>query len=112
MQALERHGWPGNVRELRNVVERAMLLTESPSLTLADFQALSPGSAPASAADGFRLPPSGVNFEELEKELVAQALQRCDGNQTRAAQLLGMNRDQIRYRMEKFGIVRESAADA
>ncbi len=112
MQALERHGWPGNVRELRNAVERGMLLAEGSTLTLDDFQTLAPSSAPASAADGFKLPPSGVNIEELERELVSQALQRCGGNQTRAAQLLGMNRDQIRYRMEKFGIGRDSAADA
>jgi DNA-binding protein Fis len=50
------------------------------------------------------LPAAGVDFEQVEKELVKQALARTGGNQTRAATLLGMNRDQIRYRIEKFGL--------
>ena len=54
----------------------------------------------------FELPPSGVNLDALEQSLVAQALDRCGGNQTRAAALLGMNRDQIRYRIEKYGLLR------
>jgi DNA-binding NtrC family response regulator len=110
VQALERHAWPGNVRELRNAVERAMLLCDGATLTLDDFQILGAmTSSPTAAAETFRLPPSGVKFEELERELVAQALQRCGGNQTRAAALLGMNRDQIRYRIEKFGLGKEDA---
>jgi DNA-binding NtrC family response regulator len=65
--------------------------------------------SPAAAAHGdaaFRLPAEGVNLEALEQSLVVQALERCGGNQTRAAALLGMNRDQIRYRVEKFGLAR------
>ena len=50
-----------------------------------------------------------MNFEALEKGLVLQALERAEGNQTKAAQLLGMSRDQIRYRLEKFGIGRAVA---
>jgi DNA-binding protein Fis len=52
----------------------------------------------------FQLPPEGVNLEEVERQLVVQALQRSGGNQTQAGQLLGINRDQVRYRIEKFGI--------
>jgi DNA-binding NtrC family response regulator len=99
---LQRYGWPGNVRELRNVVERAMLLAEGPRLEARDFPALGAAQAPA---DQFELPPKGVDFEQLERSLVLQALRRCGGNQTRAAALLGLNRDQIRYRIEKFGLV-------
>ena len=98
---LERYGWPGNVRELRNVVERAMLLSESPRLEPKDFPALS--TTPGSAED-FELPAKGVNLDELERSLVVQALRRSGGNQTKAATLLGLNRDQIRYRIEKFGL--------
>ena len=61
--------------------------------------------------DGFRLPPGGVNFEQLEKDLVIQALEREAGNQTRAAALLGMNRDQIRYRIEKFGLAKAKPSE-
>ena len=53
---------------------------------------------------GFRLPASGLDLHDLEVELVIQALERTGGNQTRAAALLGLNRDQIRYRMAKFGL--------
>jgi DNA-binding NtrC family response regulator len=98
---LQSYGWPGNVRELRNVVERAMLLAEGPRLDERDFGALKGG---AGSADGFELPTAGVNFDEVERSLVVQALKRAGGNQTRAAALLGMNRDQIRYRIEKFGL--------
>jgi DNA-binding NtrC family response regulator len=102
LRALEAYAWPGNVRELRNAVERAMLLSDGPLLEPDDFMMIQP--AAAAAAEEFKLPPSGVDFEQLEKELVIQALQRSQGNQTRAAALLGMNRDQIRYRIEKFAL--------
>jgi two-component system response regulator AtoC len=99
---LATYGWPGNVRELRNVVERAMLGAQGPSLQVDDFGVLrTPGTA---GTDGFRLPASGTNLAELERSLVMQALRRAGGNQTRAAALVGMNRDQIRYRIEKFGL--------
>ena len=98
---LTAYGWPGNVRELRNVVERAMLLAEGDRLEVGDFGALKTGIA---AGDPFDLPAGGVDLEDLERSLVTQALRRAGGNQTKAAALLGMNRDQIRYRIEKFGL--------
>jgi len=101
LAALAAYGWPGNVRELRNAVERAMILAAGERLTLADFPNL---GASKPVTNGFRLPAEGVQFEELERDLVIQALERTGGNQTRAAALLGMNRDQIRYRIEKFGL--------
>ena len=52
----------------------------------------------------FRLPPGGLNLDDIEKELVIQALERTNGNQTHAGDLLGINRDQVRYRIEKFGL--------
>jgi two-component system response regulator AtoC len=97
---LQQYGWPGNVRELRNVIERAMLLTEGDRLEARDFTSLTIGTA--AAGDGFELPAGGVDLEQLERNLVVQALRRSGGNQTRAAALLGLNRDQIRYRIEKF----------
>ena len=98
---LQRYGWPGNVRELRNVIERAMLLSDGNRLEPRDFAVL---NATPSAPDDFELPASGVVLEELERSMVMQALKRCNGNQTRAAALLGLNRDQIRYRVEKFSL--------
>jgi two-component system response regulator AtoC len=98
---LRRYGWPGNVRELRNVVERAMLLATADRLEPGDFDAL---TTTRPAGDLFDLPAAGVSLEELERSLVVQALKRAGGNQTKAAALLGLNRDQIRYRIEKFGL--------
>jgi len=60
-------------------------------------------TAPMSATQ-FKLPPEGVRLEEIERQLLVQALERAGGNQTRAAELLGITRDQVRYRIEKFGI--------
>ena len=101
MAMLKRYGWPGNVRELRNVVERAMLLAEHPELDASDFGIL---ASRLGSGELFDLPAAGVNLDELERSLVTQALRRTGGNQTKAAALLGMNRDQIRYRIEKFGL--------
>ena len=98
---LRKYGWPGNVREMRNVVERAMLLAEGPRLDVHDFGAL---TTTVASGDPFALPAGGVELEALERSLVAQALRRAGGNQTKAAALLGLNRDQIRYRIEKFGL--------
>ena len=98
---LQAYGWPGNVRELRNVIERAMLLSDGDRLDARDFSAMSTGLA---GAEHFELPASGVDLDTLERSLVLQALRRCGGNQTRAGGLLGLNRDQIRYRIEKFGL--------
>ncbi|MEP7117939.1 MAG: sigma-54 dependent transcriptional regulator [Acidobacteriota bacterium] len=101
LRTLESYAWPGNVRELRNAVERAMLLADGDQLGSEHFSML-PATTPVTP--GFSLPPDGVNLETLERGLLVQALQRAQGNQTQAAQLLGMNRDQIRYRLEKFGL--------
>jgi len=98
---LSTYAWPGNVRELRNVVERAMLLADGSRLEVQDFSALERGPA---AENPFELPAGGVALEDLERSLVMQALKRANGNQTKAAALLGLNRDQIRYRIEKFGL--------
>ena len=97
---LEQYGWPGNIRELRNVIERAMLLVEHDWLTPEDFSALPRGTR----ATTFKLPPEGLNLEEVERDLLLQALDRTDWNQTHAGRLLGINRDQVRYRIEKFGL--------
>ena len=104
---LQSYGWPGNVRELRNVIERAMLLSDGDRLDARDFSAMAKA---VSAGNEFELPATGVDLEQLERSLLIQALHRCHGNQTRAGGLLGLNRDQIRYRIEKFGLTPQQEA--
>ena len=102
LKALRAYRWPGNVRELANVMERAVLLAEGAVLEPHDL-ALLPAEAPA---PGFRatFPPEGIVWAELEKSLIEQALAQAGGNQVRAANLLGLSRDVLRYRIEKYGL--------
>jgi DNA-binding NtrC family response regulator len=95
---LQQYRWPGNIRELRNAIERAMLLSEREWLTPDDFSVMTGNALQA----GFGLPANGVDLEEVEKDLLVQALERARGNQTHAGSLLGISRDQVRYRIEKF----------
>jgi transcriptional regulator with GAF, ATPase, and Fis domain len=96
---LERYPWPGNIRELRNAVERAVLLTEGSRLQVEDFSML---TAAGEGGGGLGLPPEGLSFEDLERDLVRAALERTGWNKTRAARLLGMDRDWLRYRIERY----------
>jgi len=117
--ALLGYAWPGNVRELRNVVEEAVLLAQEAVIApqqlsfCASLGALHPAEpAPALVAD---IPEAGINLEEVERGLVLQALQKTGWNVTRAARLLGLTRDTLRYRMEKFSLAapaRPAAAGA
>ncbi|MEP7341685.1 MAG: sigma-54 dependent transcriptional regulator [Acidobacteriota bacterium] len=115
-EIFRRYAWPGNVRELRNVIERVMILEDSNSITTAwlprglikeeRLVSIAPVAAappPAeTAASLFRLPDSGINLEQIELSLVRQAMEYSQGNQTRAAELLAISRDQLRYRLKKI----------
>jgi DNA-binding NtrC family response regulator len=105
-EALCRYAWPGNVRELRNVIEHIVLLSQHETIEPAhlpllqgDFQATA--GTPA-ALGRFVLPPQGICLEAVERDLVEQALEQAGGNVTQAAKLLGLSRDTLRYRMEKY----------
>ena len=110
--AFRRYEWPGNVRELRNVIERALILEDGDVITMkyvprAVIEGISQPIADDSRAVAgtmahFRLPLEGLSLEEVEMELVRQAIERSSGNQTRAAELLGISRDQLRYRLKKL----------
>jgi transcriptional regulator with GAF, ATPase, and Fis domain len=125
------HEWPGNVRELKNVIERSIILGSDTSegevdphlpgeevLAIAsyglessedqerfdDHERDSVRISPASEGESsFRLPETGVNLEEVERGFIRQSLEMTQGNQTRAAKMLGLTRDALRYRMRKFG---------
>jgi two-component system, NtrC family, response regulator AtoC len=102
--------WPGNVRELRNSIERAMILEDADLITAKYLpRGIMPEPYQATQSQGsinsgnrFQLPAEGVALEEVEMALVRQAIERSHGNQTRAAELLGISRDQLRYRLKKL----------
>ncbi|MHC4849163.1 MAG: sigma-54-dependent transcriptional regulator [Planctomycetota bacterium] len=110
---LTEYGWPGNVRELRNVVERAMLFVDKQVIDADDLTLVSgyhPGAKKAPAtpaptaerAEGIVLPEQGINLDQLEQELIRQAMERTGGVKAHAATLLGLTRDQIRTRLKKI----------
>ncbi len=95
------YSWPGNVRELRNVIERAMILERGPRLDMGSL-VLDQMGAVRESEPGTATPDGIVPLEEMEREMVGRALQASGNNQTRAAKLLGITRDQLRYRLKKF----------
>ena len=107
LKRLEEHHWPGNVRELKNTIERAMILGTEDYIGAEDLpiDLLDEPEAGASEPGTYlKLTRKGVDLEKLERDLLVQALKLTGGNQTRAGRLLGLNRDQIRYRVEKFDL--------
>lgn len=110
-EVFKRYEWPGNVRELRNVIERALILEDADKITTEYLPGglLTAQPAPSSAAGGntetstrFVLPQEGISLDQAELSFVKQAIERSGGNQTRAAELLGISRDQLRYRLKKL----------
>ncbi|KXK07367.1 MAG: Fis family transcriptional regulator [Acidobacteria bacterium OLB17] len=103
--------WPGNVRELRNVIERASILEEGPTVTLAHLpqDMLHDASLPAGGLN-IVLPREGIAIEEVENELCRQAFERTGHNLSRAARLLNVTRDQLRYRLRKIEDLRAAKA--
>ncbi len=98
------YSWPGNVRQLESAIERAILLCEGDQITIEDLP-LEVRQESSSAAEGaFKLPPEGINFEDVERDLIIQAMEQTDYNITKAAKLLGLTFRTLQYRLEKFGI--------
>jgi two-component system response regulator AtoC len=93
--ALLAYSWPGNVRELSHVIERAVLWSQGPALDAGSLSLIEPEPARNSGSD----------LIQWERSMIEQALREAGGNQTKAAQRLGISRDTLRYRIKKFGIV-------
>jgi DNA-binding NtrC family response regulator len=110
---LEDYAYPGNVRQLESALERAILLCENDTITPDDLPPeMSQTAHPASSSgDLFKLPAEGVNFEEVERSLIMQAMERTDYNITKSARLLGLTFRTLQYRLEKFGIKRDGSED-
>lgn len=107
VKLLQSYGWPGNVRELRNLCERLVIIlagqTIEPTNIPAEFHVRATAT-PADSDFGFSLPESGIDLESLEIDLINQALARTNGNRSKSARLLGMTRDTLLYRIQKYSI--------
>src|SRR6185436_2054528 len=103
--------WPGNVRELRNVIERASILEDGELVTLFRLPADMIGDQNGlhKQSSTVILPPDGIPLETVELELARQALERTKGNLTRAAKLLDISRDQLRYKLKKSVVFSDDA---
>jgi DNA-binding NtrC family response regulator len=105
---LEDYTYPGNVRQLESAIERAVLLCENDTITPADLPPeMTQASTPSASGELFRLPPEGVNFEDVERSLIMQAMDRTDNNITKSAKLLGLTFRTLQYRLEKFGFKKD-----
>lgn len=101
------YSWPGNIRELRNVIERAIILENDDVLLLEHLNQEIVSGPTGGGAGGlsFRIPPEGIDIEDVERELIRQALETSEGNQSKAAKKLNLGIDAFRYRMKKFGFL-------
>jgi DNA-binding NtrC family response regulator len=103
-EILLRYPWPGNVRELSVVIERAILVNPGARIDASVFADLADVKERWSPPGRVRLPEDGVSLDDVERDLLQQALERAGGNQTRASALLGLSRDTFRYRIAKWGL--------
>ncbi len=105
LEILSRYSWPGNVRELEALVERLAVLCPSQKIGLKDLPPELLSEHPSKTGSGqFLLGEQGVQFDDLEKQILVQALQRSNGVMADAAKLLGMTYRTFQYRAQKFGI--------
>ena len=112
--ALREHDWPGNVRELRNVIERCVLLSDTPTLAAHWLQlrasredVMSDPIVP-NGRRSLQFPLDGsLSLDDMERKIVSEALERSDHNVTAAARLLGTSRETLRYRVNKYGLKSE-----
>jgi DNA-binding NtrC family response regulator len=100
------YAWPGNVRQLESAIERAILLAEGDEITSEDLPMEIRSAARTEGTGGFKLPPEGISFEDLERSLLIQAMEQTGWNITRAAKLLGLSFRTMQYRLDKFEIER------
>lgn len=104
LTALQRYNWPGNVRELRNFCERMTVLFSGRNVDVTNLPAEFHSDSPTEFGGNFTLPDSGIRLDELESQIIRQALAKTRGNRSRAARLLGITRDTLLYRLKKYAI--------
>ncbi|WP_292758368.1 sigma 54-interacting transcriptional regulator [Methylophaga sp. UBA2689] len=103
IQQLQRYDWPGNVRELSNFCQRLSLLQPGSMLQLNDLPPEILQNSDVTPQQ-FSIPPTGIDLAQIELDLIEQALEMAAGNRSKAARLLGITRDTLLYRMQKYGL--------
>lgn len=106
-QRLLSYGWPGNVRELKNLVERLVVLEKEDIIRPEHLSKWILGGSITTeqpVSDKIKLPDAGISLEDVEKDLILQALEKAKQNKTRAAKLLNISYDTLRYQVKKYGI--------
>lgn len=109
IEAMRRYRWPGNVREIENTLEQLFILTDSPTIRAKDLPEKLRARAPEKGE--YELPAGGVVLEDLEEELIRQALNRSGGSIKEAAELLGLTYKTLQYRLKKHDIDRKTVDD-
>lgn len=104
VEVLSQHSWPGNVRELENVVEHLVVLGKGEVIKPEHLPAEIRQTKSRIGSIGLKLPDEGISLEEVEKEILLQALEKNEWHQTKAARYLNISRKTLIYRMEKFGL--------
>jgi transcriptional regulator with GAF, ATPase, and Fis domain len=104
LRKLREYAWPGNVRELNNTLERAVLMAEGERIEAADLSLPDLCEPEPEGSNLIRLPRNGVDFQQMEKEMILEALRMNDWVQKDAARFLGMSRRVIHYKIQKLGI--------
>lgn len=102
MKCLTNYNWKGNIRELENFAERMVILFKDSTIELNDLP--KEIRERENESNGFNLPDTGIKLDEVERELIVQAMLKTENNQTKAAKLLGISRHTLLYRLEKYSI--------
>jgi two-component system, NtrC family, response regulator AtoC len=108
-RCFQTYAWPGNVRELKHTVERLAVIAEGDVVSIKDLPENLTATTGHAANVLIQLPDDGIDLEEVEREILRQALDKHEWNQTRAAQYLNITRSALIYRMQKFGLQRTDA---
>jgi DNA-binding NtrC family response regulator len=103
LELMKSYNWPGNIRELRNVIERIVVL-ENCDFILPEHLPKEITSEKIKLTERFILPDEGISLEDVEKDLIIQALQKARNNKTVAAKLLNISYESLRYQIKKFGL--------
>jgi len=106
LDILTAYKWPGNIREMENTLDRAVLMANGETICAEDLDLFFIAASAPARRHNVRLPDGGISLEEAERQLIEQAMERCDGNQRKAAELLGITGRVLNYKLKNLGPAR------